>query len=1612
MIRRTTASPATRYCAVPADSDTYGDGQGSWEFVAIQDDTGTSGTEYTDTSVTPRTRYVYRVKARNPAGLGERSSYANAETSAAPEPTPEPSPEPTPEENPEGGQQQESAATKDNGGNGQNPRQQQTTSDASLSSLSANGIAVPGVDQDSTEYTLGVGNEVSRVTLVVEPKQAGATVRYTGLQHTDADDTTDGHQVDLFVGRNIIEFTVTAQDEVTTQDYTLTINRGTHVETGWTVLKDLENVLGSGSESPGGIWSDGTLIWVSGGDDLKLYAYQLSTGERESDRDIALHSDNADPKGIWSDGETIWVVDSADRDLYAYNLESGARDSAKDFTDLGDEDADYYGIWSDGETIWVSDKIGPVVEAFDIDTGEKVPALSYTGMEASAHDYVAGIWSDGVTMLVVGTESEREIIWEYDSPESEVSLDQGQNYRTLDGAGNHSPGAIWSDGETLWVSDTEDGKIYTYNMRVSDNTDLRSITVDGTAVPGVNPDSTEYTLGVGNEVSRVTLVVEPRQAGATVRYTGLQHTDADDTTDGHQVDLFVGRNIIEFTVTAQDEVTTQDYTLTINRGTHVETGWTVLKDLENVLGSGSESPGGIWSDGTLIWVSGGDDLKLYAYQLSTGERESDRDIALHSGNTDPKGIWSDGETIWVVDSADRDLYAYNLESGARDSAKDFTDLGDEDADYYGIWSDGETIWVSDKIGPVVEAFDIDTGEKVPALSYTGMEASAHDYVAGIWSDGVTMLVVGTESEREIIWEYDSPESEVSLDQGQNYRTLDGAGNHSPGAIWSDGETLWVSDTEDGKVYTYNMRVSDNTDLRSVTVDGAAVPGVVPGATQFLYRVANSTRQVTLATVPRHLKSTVFSDPLDADGASEGQQINLEVGSNTIKIVVRAQDKATLVEYTLTINRASTASTEWAVLQDLEDVLGSGSDYPGGIWSDGTLIWVSGGDDLKLHAYGLATGEHDSDRDIALHSGNADPKGIWSDGTTMWVLDNDDRTLYAYDLETGARDSAMDLTGLGDEDADYYGIWSDGETMWVSDKTGPVVEAFDMDTGDKVPELRYTGMEPSDQDHVAGIWSDGLTMWAVDPDRNIIFAYDSPDSELNQQKDFRTLDSAGNTSPTGIWSDGETLWVADGEDGKIYSYNMPASDNAELRKVVVDGMEAAGSTVDGAWYATVGSTSTQATVAVTAAQLKATPSYGVADSDAATDGYQLAIPDLTAGVTITVTAQNEDIREHTLTVSKVNTDSARKARVGGSATGDLTSPEEFAVVAVDLVTDELYRFDLEGVDNGDGALTNPRLLGLFKLVYGTAVPVGDTDDFLGGYGTNSSEVHHEPKPEGQAKATRATYYIVVGSETGASGGYRLSVSHEDEATADTSTTANVEVLPSTRSSGKRGKFHFRGVIGEPDDIDWIKVTLEADQMYRIVLKSATTGNFRTLTEPILIGLYTGDGTENYVWGTLAAPYGQRFEARIHYYAESAGVYYISARGFEDDTGSYDLLVMEVEDDCQPDNTSTHDAIAVGETKKAAIDYGGDTDWFRAELTGGKTYEATVAQGEGSHPLPLPKVRIYNSSATMVALGDWSSELEASVASISPASSGTYYIVASSMIGRSGLYTVSLSELSEE
>ena len=80
----------THYQVFRRDRDIHDVG----EFITIEDDAGTTVAKYTDTDVEPEKKYVYRVKAVNANGASPWSTFARADTPAAPEPTPTPTPEP------------------------------------------------------------------------------------------------------------------------------------------------------------------------------------------------------------------------------------------------------------------------------------------------------------------------------------------------------------------------------------------------------------------------------------------------------------------------------------------------------------------------------------------------------------------------------------------------------------------------------------------------------------------------------------------------------------------------------------------------------------------------------------------------------------------------------------------------------------------------------------------------------------------------------------------------------------------------------------------------------------------------------------------------------------------------------------------------------------------------------------------------------------------------------------------------------------------------------------------------------------------------------------------------------------------------------------------------------------------------------------------------------------------------------------------------------------------------------------------------------------------------------------------------------------------------------
>ena len=113
------------------------------------------------------------------------------------------------------------------------------SSDATLSALTlSDGMLSPSFASNVTDYTASAANAASRITVTAARSDSTADIDYLdgdGDELTDLDPGTDGHQVDLVVGENVIQVKLTAEDGTTTKTYKVTVTRAAGVSTDATL---------------------------------------------------------------------------------------------------------------------------------------------------------------------------------------------------------------------------------------------------------------------------------------------------------------------------------------------------------------------------------------------------------------------------------------------------------------------------------------------------------------------------------------------------------------------------------------------------------------------------------------------------------------------------------------------------------------------------------------------------------------------------------------------------------------------------------------------------------------------------------------------------------------------------------------------------------------------------------------------------------------------------------------------------------------------------------------------------------------------------------------------------------------------------------------------------------------------------------------------------------------------------------------------------------------------------------------------------------------------------------------------------------------------------------
>jgi hypothetical protein len=135
---------------------------------------------------------------------------------------------------------------------------------------------------------------------------------------------------------------------------------------------------------------------------------------------------------------------------------------------------------------------------------------------------------------------------------------------TVNGGSAAAPVALSVGANAILVEVTAQDGVTTRSYTVtvvraaSSDASLRGLQLSaGTLTPSIAPETTSYTATVAYEVEELLVTPTPNHGGATVTVNG--------GSAATPVALSVGPNVITVVVTAQDGVTTQSYTVTVER---------------------------------------------------------------------------------------------------------------------------------------------------------------------------------------------------------------------------------------------------------------------------------------------------------------------------------------------------------------------------------------------------------------------------------------------------------------------------------------------------------------------------------------------------------------------------------------------------------------------------------------------------------------------------------------------------------------------------------------------------------------------------------------------------------------------------------------------------------------------------------------------------------------------------------------------------------------------------------------------------------------------------------------------------------------------------------------
>jgi hypothetical protein len=369
---------------------------------------------------------------------------------------------------------------------------------------------------------------------------------------------------------------------------------------------------------------------------------------------------------------------------------------------------------------------------------------------------------------------------------------------------------------------------------------------------------------------------------------------------------------------------------------------------------------------------------------------------------------------------------------------------------------------------------------------------------------------------------------------------------------------------------------------------------------------------------------------------------------------------------------------------------------------------------------------------------------------------------------------------------------------------------------------------------------------------------------------------------------------------------------------------------------------------------------------------------------------DSLGTYTLTATEIGTDdhvgsnlSTSSLAVGNASTGNIQFSGDQDWFRIDLSPGQVVTFDLKGSASGSGTLPEPAL----RLLDGAGMLLANSGNETT---NNDARLIFSPQSEG-------TYFLAAEAYFESTGTYTLTATliDNDDHLGSTATTSTLGAgIPVT------GDIQFGG------DQDWFRLALTAGRIYTIDMKGADSAS-GTLSDPYLLLL---DGSANAQYLAYDNDSGNGSDARLIFSPLIDSNFFLSAQGLFGVEGTYTLTMTDIGADDYLGNTATTGTLVAGNSVSGNIQYQGDQDWFRIELTAGQIYAFDMKGADSAGgTLGAPFLLLLDSTTNFIASNFEGGTGRDALISFSPANSGIYYLQAQGLSDPGGTYTLQATDL---